>query len=154
MWARELRVALAAELTLQEWRLHIDAMDKLVAGKITLAQATALWDASEKSDLIRIDRFRRLDASLRSAPSRCRPAATETAGACATAAQAVKTTIAAARTAVRTWKLHIRQMEMLRAGEISVDQAMQMWHRLWRKGKVQTVRYDHRAANALAHHCT
>jgi hypothetical protein len=156
LWAHELRVALAAEATLQEWRLHIDAMDQLVAGEITLAQATALWDASEHGALHRIARFLRLDAALRETPNTCdfRDTTTGVAAQCAEAARAVERTIAAARTAVRTWKLHIREMDELRAGQITAEQAKERWHQLWKTGQVQTVRYDHRATNALSHGCS
>jgi hypothetical protein len=155
LWAQELRVALAAERTLQEWRLHVDAMNDLVAGKITLAQAAALWDHSEQGALRRIERFQRLDAGLRRSPDRCESTdAPPFAGACARAAHAVQRTIAVARNAVRTWRLHIRDMDLLREGHINADEAKQMWHHLWHKGQEQTVRYDKSASDALAHDCS
>jgi hypothetical protein len=155
LWANELRVALAAERTLQEWRLHIETMDELVAGKISIEDANVFWDESEHGALGRIERFKRLDADLRSSPTNCDiEDPTGPTGACADAAQAVERTIDVARTAVDTWKHHIREMARLRAGEITEDEAIQSWHRLWRTGQVQTVRYDHRAAKALAHDCS
>lgn len=154
LWAHELRVALAAERTLQEWRLHIETMDQLVAGKITQAQADSLWDASRRGDLRRISQFRRLDTRLQATPTSCDAAtAAEVDSACEAAAHAVEQTIDAARTAVQTWRVHIRDMRMLRAGEISSAEAMHRWTRLWQTGQVQTVRYDHRAAIALGQHC-
>jgi hypothetical protein len=155
LWANELRVALAAERTLQEWRLHIETMDELVAGKITIDDANVFWDESEHGALRRIDRFKRLDADLRSSPTNCDiEDPTGPTGACADAAQAVERTIDVARTAVDTWKHHIRQMAKLRAGEITTEEAIQSWRRLWQTGQVQTVRYDRRATRALAHDCS
>jgi hypothetical protein len=154
LWAHELRVALAAERTLQEWRLHIETMDQLVAGKITQAQADMLWDATRRGDLHRIRQFHRLDTHLQNSPTTCdAAAAAEADTACAAAAHAVEQTIDAARTAVQTWRVHIRDMRMRRAGEITSAEAMQRWTRLWQTGQVQTVRYDHRASVALGHHC-
>jgi hypothetical protein len=155
LWANELRVALAAERTLQEWRLHIETMDQLVAGKISMDDANLLWDESEHGALRRIDRFKRIDADLKSSPTNCDiEDPTGPTGECADAAQAVERTIDVARAAVDTWKHHIQEMARLRAGEITEEEAIQSWHRLWRTGQVQTVKYDHRATKALAHDCS
>jgi len=154
-WGQELRVALAAERTLEDWRLHIDAMNRLVAGDITVPQAKALWEASEQGALRRIERFQHLAATLPQAPNACDAAtSTDDSGACARAARAVSRTIDTARAAVSTWKVHFTDMDKLRDGEITGRQAEQKWKRLWRTGKAQTVRYDHRATGALAHDCS
>jgi hypothetical protein len=129
-------------------------MNKLVAGEITATQATALWDASEEGAERRIERFQRLDAGLARSLDECAPPSAAAGGnSCAKAARAVARTIHTARNAVRTWKLHIIDMDKLRDGKITGEQAEQKWERLWRTGKAQTVRYDHRAAHALAHEC-
>jgi hypothetical protein len=153
-WAQELRVQFAAERTLQQWRLHIDAMNQLVAGKITLAQASAYWSATRRGAIHRIDRFLRLDAQFRHQPDRCQPVpATGPIRECADAADAVERSLDAARVAATTWRRHIHQMEMLRTGQISPAQATRMWLMMWKMGQHETVRYDRRAGDALAYHC-
>jgi len=153
-WGQELRVALAAERTLEDWRLHIDAMNHLVHGQISVSQATALWEASEQGALRRIDRFERLDRFLRQSPSGCDTSVpSDDESACAKAARAVQRTIDTAQAAVRTWRVHIVDMDRLREGRITGKVAEEKWRRLWRTGQVQTVRYDRRATDALAHDC-
>ena len=139
----------AAARSLAQWRIHVGAMNKLVAGDITLAQATRFWNATRAGAAHRVRQFRSADNRV-SRSARCHaPNSSSTPSArlssCLSAVEAAAATLATARRAIRTWAHHIADMEMLRMGQLSPTQAINMWIMNWHKGVRQLARY-HAAA--------
>jgi hypothetical protein len=151
LWSRQLQVQLAADSSLEQWRLHIDAMNQLVAGKITLAQASAYWAATRKGAMHRVERFRRMYAGLQRSDLACPVSAAS--AACADATRSADTALADAYTAITTWSRHIRDMERLRTGRMTPTQATNMWVSMWRAGNREVDVYDRDAAKTLQNGC-
>jgi hypothetical protein len=141
----------AAGPALDQWEVHIDAMNKLVVGAITLHQANAFWSQSRVKAQRHIAVF--LSAAHRaSLPSRCKIPSHEAEHAparlrsCARRVAADERALSAARTAISTWGHHVRDMDMLRMGKLSPTMANQMWLASWKEGAGQV-----RAYRAAAH---
>lgn len=154
-WARQVQVELAGDAALDQWRLHIDAMNQLVAGEITLEQATAYWNDTRVGAHRLADAFRRLDSQLADAAVRCGTDedAGETLDACQAAIDAFDESIAAARVAMTTWEHHITDMDLFRAGKLSAEKATEMWLDSWKVGARELSGYDRRASQARQHDC-
>jgi hypothetical protein len=60
---------------------------------------------------------------------------------CAERVAQERTAFEDARIAMRTWKAHIRHMDMLRAGQMSPATATRMWLASWRRGVEQLRAY-------------
>jgi hypothetical protein len=153
-------VLAAAQASLDQWRVHIEAMNDLVAGRITLAQATVFWDQTRIGAHRKVRHFQWVDRSLGRARGSCvvpgwdvsprvKDAVTECLG--ATLKQAPRVSVA--RVAVNTWLHHIHDMEALRRGEITPEQAVNAWSRSWRRGAEQLRVYDARTAEAASYDC-
>jgi hypothetical protein len=58
----------------------------------------------------------------------------------------------AARTAIGTWRRHVRAMEMLRMGHMSPATASRMWLAMWQRGQdeIETYRVAARAARSVS----
>ena len=132
----------AAEPSLRQWEVHIAAMNQLVAGEITLAQASAFWERSRVDAQERYDAFAARDRGEDT--GRC-----TVSGACARAVSAAEDTRGAARTALSRWSHHIADMNRLRAGLLSPEMAQQMWLSNWRQGAAE-LRVYHQRAGASA----
>lgn len=148
--ARQAQVTVTADQTMAQWRLHIDAMNQLVAGAIDLEQATAFWKSSEDAAKRRIAAFERADAALRSDAGECVPPADKT---CRTATKEWSHVLAAARPAAETWMHHIHDMDALMAGEVTPEQALAAWVDKWREGQQQIRVYDRRMDQAQGLSC-
>jgi hypothetical protein len=155
VFAQELQAQLAADTSMAQWQLHIDAMNQLVAGKISLAEATAYWRSTRKGAIHRVHRFRKLDGLLVGSDHACTDVGTKDSRvtACVQATRAVSRSLDAARTATRTWRHHIREMEMLRRGDISPTRALTRWVAMWQSGQDQVERYSHRTTKSLRERC-
>ena len=149
----------AAAVSLAQFEKHIDAMNLLVAGKISLAVATTFWDQTRVGAAQNEAAFRSADQALASSASRCRTPDPAVAydlpygqllaiSRCAGAIEARGTALARARAAVSTWEHHTHDMEMLRMGHITPAQATAAWSRNWRIGAAQLAAYS--AADAAA----
>jgi hypothetical protein len=161
LWDAQGRPLQSAEESLGQWRLHITAMNRLVAGRITLDQATAYWNRTRVGAKARIDRFRDSYGRYQAMSADCRPAPGGTADArspaavrrCAKAVRASDRALERADTAIGTWEHHVHDMEMLRAGKLSPDEATRMWLANWRKGQQQVRQYGIAARQALRLQC-
>lgn len=161
-WAAQVHDELAADASLDQWRLHIDAMNQLVAGEITLEQATDYWQRTRLGAHRKVDRFHSQDEQLAQSSARCEKPDDRTLtadqrrwlSACRAATHAFAESLAAARVAIATWERHITDMDALRDGDITAQQATAMWLQSWRTGARQLHTYDRRAAVALRHECT
>lgn len=149
-----LRAALgAADVSLAQFEKHIDAMNLLVAGKISYAVATQFWEETRVGATQNAAAFAAADRALRASRSTCPRLDPAVANAlpygpvvavttCASYVTAGDTAIARARTTVATWKHHIHDMEMLRMGRITPAQATAMWTKNWHTGQRQLHAYQ------------
>ena len=161
-WLQQGRPLLAAEDTMQQWRLHIEAMNRFVAGEITLEQASAFWNETRIGAIRRVERFQVDYARYREAAASCvRPddqqlKSTPAAGRlerCADATRVSDRVLEVAEPAVETWEHHIHDMELLRSGEISPAQAARRWNSSWRAGNSQLDDYEDAAQRARSMRC-
>ena len=146
----------AAGPAMDQWAVHIGAMNKLVVGAISLDQANAFWNQTRVGAEHHITRFRRSLQSVRGQDIDCpKPnllSRTATAGlrSCAGQVDADLKAIDAARTAINTWDMHVRDMERLRMGKLSPAAATQMWLSMWQRGQQELRAY--RQADRIVGH--
>jgi hypothetical protein len=134
---RPLRLARPA---LDQWEVHVGAMNKLVVGEITLQQATAFWNQTRVGAYHRIGRFEDAEADLKRrgvdcpAPGMFGPGSSPVLLACEQHVAAELRALDRARTAIMTWDHHMHAMEQLRTGKLSPAAATQMWLTMWQRG--------------------
>lgn len=142
----------AAAVSLEQFQKHIDAMNLLVTGKISLAVARTFWDQTRVMASQNAAAFRAADELLAATHSACpEPGPTaacsapvdkvEAVTACAKAGMARGAVLARARDAITTWEHHIHDMELLRTGQISPAQATSKWQINWQTGQRQVDAY-------------
>jgi hypothetical protein len=124
---------------MDQWEVHIGAMNKLVTGAITLQQASAFWNQTRVGAQRRIAAFDRALAEQRRQGVECPPPARlkHASPALRTCARQVAADVRAlekARTSIAMWDKHVRDMDMLRMGMLSPQKATQMWLTMWRQG--------------------
>jgi hypothetical protein len=129
----------AARPALDQWDVHVEAMNKLVVGEITLQQATDFWNDTRLGARRHVDRFRAAWAELRRHGVDCPAPALMAPGKpalrpCARHVEAEVKVLEAAKTSIDTWDKHVRDMDMLRMGMLSPEDATQMWLSMWRRG--------------------
>jgi predicted RNA-binding Zn ribbon-like protein len=134
--ARPLRAAVPA---LDQWEIHVGAMNKLVVGAITLQQATAFWHQTRVGAHQRLNRFYAAAREVPLAGVGCPspgalPQASRELRSCAQHVAQERQALGAARIAMRTWRRHVRDMEMLRTGHLSPAAAQRMWLANWQRG--------------------
>jgi hypothetical protein len=128
---------------MDQWEIHIGAMNKLVVGAITLPQATAFWNQTRVGAQHRIDSFHAAIRTLRGSgvdcpsPGLLDKASSSDLRSCARHVHAELRALEAARTAVNTWDMHVKDMERLRTGKLSPTVATQMWLSMWQRGQDQ-----------------
>lgn len=143
----------AAAPAMQQWEVHVGAMNQLVVGAITLKQATDFWDNTRLGAIQRLDAFDAADAAVRRdgldcpLPDRLGEASPALV-ACAKRVDADARAVALARTATRTWRHHVEDMDMLRMGHLSPAAATKSWLASWKEGVRQLDAY--KAARAEA----
>jgi hypothetical protein len=141
----------AAARSMSQWQVHIGAMNKLVVGAITLPQATAFWNQTRVGAAQRIAAFRKTTRAMHEegidcpAPGLLSRTASPALRTCARQVDAQLGTVRVARTAIRTWDMHVQDMERLRTGKLSPARATAMWLSMWRIGQHELDVY--RAAN-------
>lgn len=139
----------AARPALRQWDVHVEAMNQLVVGEITLQQATRFWNRTRLGAQRNVEGFRTAWADVERAGVDC-PApdlmgpAPPTVRSCARLVEAELGVLRVARTSIGTWDEHVQHMDMLRLGTLSPDDATEMWLSMWRRG-VQELR-DYRTA--------
>ena len=154
----------AADVSLSQFDKHIDAMNLLVAGKISLAVATQFWDQTRVGAAQNAADYRRTQGSTRDSRSQCQGLDPDVAASlpygpvsqlnqCVTYVGRASTALTRADTAVTTWQHHIHDMEMLRMGDITPAQATAMWRRNWHTGQRQLAAFEAAQTQARAVHC-
>ena len=129
----------AAGPALRQWDVHVDAMNKLVVGEITLQQATRFWNQTRLGAQRNVERFRKAWTALERTGVDCpapvllgpAPAAVRS---CSRLVEAELGVARTARTSIDTWDTHVHHMDMLRMGTLSPEKATEMWLAMWRRG--------------------
>ena len=135
----------AAADSLAQWEVHIGAMNKLVVGAISLRQARQFWNQTRVGAHAKLHEFAasRADYDRRiyhcAAPGpQAQPALEE----CHRAVVARGRTLRRASVALATWEEHVHHMDMLRKGEMTPQQATDLWLQSWRQGMRQVESYQ------------
>jgi hypothetical protein len=136
----------AAQPAMDQWEIHVGAMNKLVVGAITFQQASDFWNQTRLGAQRRIARFRDADGSLRRhgvdcAPPQLLPPGSAALRSCSRQIQADLETLRVARIAIDTWDQHVHDMDMLRLGTLSPEKATAMWLSMWKQGVRQLESY-------------
>ena len=161
-WQQQRQPMREAQSSLQQWRVHVRAMNELVAGDISLSQATAFCNQTRKGAMQRIMRFEHDIGHYETTAPECGTNALQTADEapipmaardCMRASVSGDRVLAAAKTAIATWQHHVHHMEMLRNGQLTAAQATQMWQMSWRAGQHELVEYGHASMQALYLRC-
>jgi hypothetical protein len=155
----------AADVSMAQFQTHIEAMNLLVAGKISLAAATTFWDQTRIGATQNVAAFRSADEELTASASGCTALDKSLAAAapyarvvavtdCVDATSSRDRALARARKVVATWEHHVHDMEMLRMGQITPAQATAAWQRNWKAGQKELSSYKAAARSAQTHDCT
>lgn len=160
-WEAQSGPLAAAKGSMTQWQLHIGAMNQLVAGQITMDQASAYWAQTQVRAEQKVARFFDADSTYSDGEYSC-PAPTSTQlddpnaatlSACRRAIAQREEAIEAARVAIQTWHHHVMDMNMLQAGKMSPTRAVQLWNESWRQGVAEVHDYHVQVRQALKQHC-
>lgn len=139
----------AARASLDQWNLHVTAMNQLVAGEITVQRARQFWSNTRRGAKERLFDFHQADRRYTHADESCSKAYAVRAETtintnlnhCATAMVSRDKVLSYARIALDTWQEHIQQMEAFSAGKVTPAQQSQMWVQMWHAGQYQMREY-------------
>lgn len=138
-------VLATARRSIRQWQVHVEAMNRLVAGTITLAQASRFWARTRVGSQRRVAAFTDAEKDYARHAYDCpAPQAGQAAPlrGCAGAVALRDDVDLLARRAIDTWSMHIADMERLRRGQITPQQATRMWIRNWHRGQRQIDAYQ------------
>jgi Mrp family chromosome partitioning ATPase len=141
-WQAQAEPLGAAAKSIDQWQVHVSAMNQLVAGKITLDQANAFWNKTRKHAAHNVRRFQRADQAYTGGDHSCPMVMTAANNeGSLTALSDCRREIAqredvlkAARAAIATWHDHVMDMNMMRNGSMSPTRALQLWNKYWKLG--------------------
>jgi len=157
VWSAQGRALRAARRSMRQWQVHVDAMNQLVSGQITLGQASTFWARTRVGAMHRVKVFERADRARQALSQHCAvppgAAAMPAVSACMHGIRVRDQTLAAADHAIATWKGHIADMEMLRMGTMSPGTASRMWIKSWHRGQHQIDDYQTVRDRGQAQHC-
>ena len=161
VWEAQEQPLQAAAVSLGQWQVHVDAMNQLVAGEITFAQATAFWEQTRIQAADNVTAFTEADsdyvASDPSCPTPVMPDGivvdAEALAACEGGIEARDEALDAARVSIRTWHHHVIDMDLLRAGKLSPELALELWRRYWRQGVDELAAYREQLGRAEQESC-
>lgn len=148
-----------AGAAMSQWEIHIAAMNKLVLGVISLDQAMQFWSRTRVGAKARLQTFDKAVHRLGRLTIACpAPGADPSAGPrlvrCERAVAANTKELDLAETALATWAMHVQHMEMLRDGEMTPEQASQLWLQSWHQGQDEVTQYRDAAKTARSLHCS
>lgn len=161
VWTAQEAPLTAAATSLAQWQMHVDAMNELVAGEITLAQATAFWEQTRIEAAGKVAAFTTADVTYAASDPSCRaPLLADDTGvdvegltACEAAIEARNEVLDAARVSIRTWHHHVIDMDLLRAGELSPELALELWRRYWKQGVEELAAYRKQLGETASESC-
>lgn len=143
-----------AASSVDQWEVHVGAMNKLVVGAISLRQANAFWSQTRVGAHHLVAEFERASARLQRHGVDCPQPTLLPSGSspqlrsCARQVAADVRVLDAARTAIGTWRRHVRDMDMLRMGKMTPVTAGRMWLAMWQRGQHEIDSYREAARAA------
>jgi hypothetical protein len=149
----------AAKAAMEQWQIHIAAMNKLVLGVITMDQANQFWNQTRVGAEEHLQAF---TAALKRYDERsvhCAPVAQRQSSpglrSCERSVLSRNTVLSDARQALATWAMHVKHMNMLQHGMMTPHRAEQLWLQSWHEGQLEVDRYRaaEKHATALASRC-
>ena len=157
-WQAQQQPLRAAASTLDQWKVHVGAMNRLVVGAISLRQANAFWNQTRVGASRRLVGFLAAERDWEADPATCPPPYVAADGPtklrdCSRAVDARTKTIAAAHVAAKTWQHHVADMEMLRMGHLSPAKATRMWLSSWHRGVAELRSYSRATRASSGLHC-
>ena len=159
-WGLQSTARADAYLSLGQWDRHLDVMNDLRAGKITVARAKDLWTQTTVKASENVAAFRAADAALAASKDTCAVDASATGAeadavrSCAASMKTVDTVLAQARTAIAPWEKHLKDQSHYRAGGMTPAAAESLWRALWRKGLETMPAYQAVAPKGQSATCT
>jgi hypothetical protein len=144
----------AAGPAMDQWEVHVGAMNQLVVGAITLQQASDFWESTRLGALRKIGRFDDANTTVRRAGLNCPVAqrlgqASGSLRSCVDRVTTDERTLVAARKAIRRWEHHVHDMDRMRLGLLSPAVVGKRWVADWQKG-VREIAVYKSAAKAAA----
>ncbi|WP_344942202.1 hypothetical protein [Terrabacter ginsenosidimutans] len=145
--------------SLSQWDRHLDIMNDLQAGKLTLAQAKAAWPATTEKAAENIVAFRTADKALAASKDTCAVDAAATGATadavrgCAASMKTVDDVLARARIAIAPWETHLKDQSHFKAGGMTPVAAEAAWRVLWKKGLATLPGYQAVAAKGQSASC-
>jgi hypothetical protein len=136
-----------AGAAMDQWEVHVGAMNKLVVGAITLAEATEFWDQTRVGAMGHLQAFATSEGEYQQRTTRCPPPvrhkqqSDDLLDACRQGVAARHQVLRLGRVALDTWRHHVMHMEMLRDGKMAPARASELWLRSWRDGQRQIDAY-------------
>jgi hypothetical protein len=143
-----------AASSIDQWEVHVGAMNKLVTGAITLQQATVFWNSTRVGARNKVERFEQAWGRLQRHGLDCPSPVMLPSGSppqlrsCSREVAADVRVLHAAGTAIATWRRHVQAMNMLRMGTMSPSTATQMWLVMWHRGQQEIETYRAAAREA------
>jgi hypothetical protein len=152
-------------VSLAQFDKHIDAMNLLVAGKISYAVATQFWDETRVGAAQNATAFKRAQKVLAQNTTECAALPPDEAhdlpwgpveqlNRCVRYVSAGTVALRRADAAVTTWTHHIHDMEMLRMGDLTPAQATAAWRKSWHTGDKQLTAFEAARRQATGAQCT
>lgn len=133
-----------AARSIEQWEVHVRAMNQLVAGEITLDQASDFWNRTRMGAQRRVTDFRDAERAYTAGDHNCPSPQAADATSLRTCGRSVllrDEVLTVARRAIDTWAMHVRDMERLRDGQLSPAKAAEMWRMSWHMGQHQIDAY-------------
>jgi hypothetical protein len=136
-----------AASSIQQWEVHVGAMNQLVTGAITLQQASAFWNRTRVGARHRVERFERAWGRLQRrgvdcpAPGMLPSGSPQRLRSCSREVSADMRVLHAAAIAIHTWRRHVGAMNMLRMGKMSPSTATSQWLAMWHRGQHEIETY-------------
>jgi Mrp family chromosome partitioning ATPase len=150
----------AAAASMNQWQVHVTAMNQLVAGKITLAQANQFWERTRVKAAQKVHRFHRANGTYQAGHHSCRTPDLARSSPGLAALTACQHNVAqrddalqAARDAIHTWHHHVMDMNMLRDGTMSPARAIRLWNKYWKQGVAELHHYHKQLRQTHNQHC-
>jgi hypothetical protein len=149
VYVAQARTLGAAATAMNQWQVHIAAMNQLVLGVISLQQANQFWNQTRHGAHANLRAFRATAARLQQPSTRCPapPRSSRTSSPdgklvrCERAVAARDRVLRSARAALGTWGMHVMHMEMLRNGQMSPQRAQSLWLHSWHEGQREVTEY-------------
>lgn len=140
-WRLQTTAQAAAFTALSQWRSHLDIMNRLQAGTITLATAKKEWAPTTVGAPANIAAFHAADKAYTDAKVACvapDPSVTgpqaDALRSCAASSAKLDGVIKQARIAVAPWETHLKDQSHFKAGQVTSAAAEAAWRVLWKKG--------------------